>query len=347
MGINRSKSSKSIFAKLADYVDSANSFYKYNLDKCYIDFQKEDKETLDTIREINVQKFIPNAKFAIVSYRNRDMLIVVGEQTSEHDGSVLLNVNVDLAIFVYAICNLQGNVNYAIPPMRIYNEILCQPEDENYHGHQLEDLQEVFENVSAYEIVEESSLIKNDVYDVYAYHFLKLEREKIGRWDKKTLDLFEDIIFSGNDKIPYHNIVMSMLANQWNHSFLETYRCIERLFSVIRLEAFYDVLGTELTLLAVAKEIEEKISWRPNEETAIQEIFKNIDTTAIENVKNSYKQVKGMGVAKWYYKEIRNPIAHYRAVHSPLDLKEKEWNILLQFNLSVIEYLYRKYRGKI
>ena len=308
MGINRSKSSKSIFAKLAAYVDSANSFYKYNLDKCYIDFQKEDKETLDTIREINVQKFIPNAKFAIVSYRNRDMLIVVGEQTSEHDGSVLLNVNVDLAIFVYAICNLQGNVNYAIPPMRIYNEILCQPEDENYHGHQLEDLQEVFENVSAYEIVEESSLIKNDVYD---------------------------------------DIVMSMLANQWNHSFLETYRCIERLFSVIRLEAFYDVLGTELTLLAVAKEIEEKISWRPNEETAIQEIFKNIDTTAIENVKNSYKQVKGMGVAKWYYKEIRNPIAHYRAVHSPLDLKEKEWNILLQFNLSVIEYLYRKYRGKI
>ena len=81
MGINRSKSSKSIFAKLAAYVDSANSFYKYNLDKCYIDFQKEDKETLDTIREINVQKFIPNAKFAIVSYRNRDMLIVVGEQT--------------------------------------------------------------------------------------------------------------------------------------------------------------------------------------------------------------------------------------------------------------------------
>ncbi|TGY95419.1 hypothetical protein E5329_14725 [Petralouisia muris] len=161
------------------------------------------------------------------------------------------------------------------------------------------------------------------------------------------MDLFEDIIFSGNDKIPYHNIVMSMLDNQWNHSFLETYRCIERLFPIIRLEAFYNVLGTELTLLQVSKEIEEKISWRPNEEAAIEQIFKDIDTTAIEHVKNSYKQVKGMGVAKWYYKEIRNSIAHYRAVHSPLNLKEKEWNILLQFNLRVIEQLYGKYRGKI
>lgn len=55
--------------------------------------------------------------------------------------------------------------------MRIYNEILCQPEDENYHGQQLEDLREVFENISAYEIMKESSLLKDDVYDVYAYHF--------------------------------------------------------------------------------------------------------------------------------------------------------------------------------
>ena len=350
MGISRDKISKAIFKKLASYADTANSSYPYDLRKCYIDFQVKDKEALDTIRNVRIQEFIPNAKFAVISYKRKDILVVLGEQESVHDGSVLLNLEMDLPIFVYAIYALDGMVNHTMLPLEIYNELLCQPEDEYYHGHCLEDLQAAFEHVSAYEINSESSLMKDDVYNVYAYHLFVLEQGRIGRWEEKTLKLLERIILSGNGKIPYHNIVMSMLANQWNHSFLETYRCIERMFHVIRLEPFYDVLGTQLTLLEVSEKIEEKISWRPDEQTAIQDIFKIVKKLGfaeeIEQVKCSYKEVQGMRLEKWYY-QVRNSIAHYRAIHKPLSFTREEWNCLLRFNLCTIEYLYDKYREKL
>lgn len=350
MGISRDKISKAIFNKLASYADSANSSYQYDLSKCYIDFQEKDKEALDTIRNDGIQNFIPNAKFALISYKRKNILIVLGEQESVHDGSVLLNLEMELPLFIYAIYALNGAVNDMKPPLEIYNELLCQPEDEYYHGHCLEDLQSAFEHVSAYDIISGSSLIQDNVYNVYAYHFLILERESISRWEEETLGLFEQIILSGNDKIPYHNIVMSMLANQWNHSFLETYRCIERMFHIIRLEPFYDELGTELTLLEVSEKIEEKISWRPDEKTAIYDIFKVVKamgfTDEIENVKRSYKEVQEMRIDKWYY-QVRNSIAHYRAIHKPLSFTREEWNCLLRFNLCTIEYLYEKYREKL
>ncbi|EOS45993.1 hypothetical protein V1226_11430 [Lachnospiraceae bacterium JLR.KK009] len=350
MGISRDKISKAIFKKLASYVDSANSSYQYDLKKCYIDFQEKDKEALDTVRNERIQGFIPNAKFAVICYKQKDILIVLGEQESEHDGSVLLNLEMDLAMFVYAIYALDGAVNDTKPPLEIYNELLCQPEDEYYHGHCLEDMQDAFEHVNAYEIVSGGSLDQTDVYNVYAYHFLVLERESVGRWEEDTLELFERVILSGNNKIPYHNIVMSMLANQWNHSFLETYRCIERMFHIIRLEPFYDELGTKLTLLEVSEKIEDKISWRPDEKSAIRDIFQAVKTMGfveeIEKVKCSYKEVKGMRIDNWYY-QVRNSIAHYRAVHKPVSFTREEWNCLLRFNLYTIEYLYEQYRNKL
>lgn len=48
---------------------------------------------------------------------------MLGEQESEHDGSVLLNLEMDLAMFVYAIYALDGAVNDTKPPLEIYNEL--------------------------------------------------------------------------------------------------------------------------------------------------------------------------------------------------------------------------------
>ena len=136
----------------------------------------------------------------------------------------------------------------------------------------------------------------------------KLQVESL-KWEDRTLDILEEIILNGNNKIPFHNIVLALLANQWNHSFLETYRCIEHLFHVIRLEEFYNVLNTPLTMLDVAREIEDKISWRPNEESAISDIFKEISNL---HITSELEQVGGftgfLGFPCPYLPETKTPL---------------------------------------
>lgn len=348
MSISRDDISDKIFDLLAAYVDSDDSLYHYDIRKCYIDFRQEDKDALNTIRNFSEQEFISNARFAVSEYKGKKILIVIGEHTLKISDSVLINIDTDLAVFLYSIYALNGQVNYAKTSIEIYNDILCQPEDEAYHGHHLEDLKEAFENISIYELAEDNSLIYNNPYSVYAYYLLKKMVEEPNRWKDETLNVVERLLLSGNDKIPFHNIVLSLLANQWNHTFLESYRCIEHLFQVIKLEPFYEILNTSLSLIEVSKEIEDKIAWRPNEEGAIQDIFKEIKDlhimTELEKVKNKYES--NMKIEKWYYKQ-RNSIAHYRAIHEPLKFSDNDWNVLVGFNFLAIEYFYAKYKDKI
>ena len=63
---------------------------------------------MDTVRNERIQGFIPNAKFAVICYKQKDILIVLGEQESEHDGSVLLNLEMDLAICLCNLCFRRG-----------------------------------------------------------------------------------------------------------------------------------------------------------------------------------------------------------------------------------------------
>lgn len=348
MGVTRREASEKIFRLLADYVLSADSSYGFDLEKCYIDFQQSDKDMLKTMSTVYIQDFIPNANFSVVNYNGKKLLIIIGETKVEFEDTVLIQYEVNLAIFVYSVFELNANVNYTKEPIEIYNNVLCQPEDEAYQGHILDDLIECFENIVVYEIVETSSLSAQNPYDSYAYYLLKKLQLESLKWEEGTLDILEGIILSGNDKIPFHNIVLALSASQWNHSFLETYRCIERLFHVIKLEEFYNILDTPLTMLDVAREIEDKISWRPNEEGAISDIFKEISslhiTSELEQVKNKYDG--DIKIEKWYYKQ-RNSIAHYRAIHEPLKFDNSEWNIMIRFNLMVVEYLYEKYQDKI
>lgn len=348
MGVTRREASEKIFRLLADYVLSADSTYGFDLSKCYIDFQQFDKCMLDTMSTVYMQDFIPNANFSIVKYNGKNMLVIIGETKINFSDAVLIQCEVDLAMFVYSVFVLNANVSHTKEPIEVYNNVLCQPEDEAYHGHNLDDLIECFENIVFYEIPETSSLSIENPYDSYAYYLLKKLQVESLKWEDRTLDILEEIILNGNNKIPFHNIVLALLANQWNHSFLETYRCIEHLFHVIRLEEFYNVLNTPLTMLDVAREIEDKISWRPNEESAISDIFKEISnlhiTSELEQVKNKYDN--NIKIERWYYKQ-RNSIAHYRAIHEPLKLDNSEWNIMIRFNLMVVEHLYEKYKNKI
>ena len=78
---------------------------------------------------------------------------------------------------------------------------------------------------------------------------------------------FERLFIEGAKNIPFDNLVFSLVSVYWRYSFLDVYRCIERLFSISFLEEIYQDLGIEnsLSLLNFSVKIEKYIGWRPEE----------------------------------------------------------------------------------
>lgn len=103
MSISRNDISDKIFALLAAYVDSGDSLYQYNIKKCYIDFQQEDKDALNTICNFKEQQFIPNAKFAVSEYKGKKILIVVGEYTLKINDANKYGYRFS-CFFVFSVC---------------------------------------------------------------------------------------------------------------------------------------------------------------------------------------------------------------------------------------------------
>lgn len=350
MSFSRDKASRYIFDALSSYVNDSST-YEFDLSRSYVDFTTEDKDILNKMHLVQKQEIITNANFALVKYNDTLALIIVGEAVNYMLGEdILFPLDIDLALFVFLTYTLNVKVNNSISSTEIYNNVLCQQDDENYKGHDLASLEKYFEAIAVYEIDKSSRLLTNNIYNPYAYYLLynmKNKSKSKGRWEHDTLDSIEQVVLSENDKIPYHNIVQSLLANQWSHSFLESYRCIERLFHIVKLETFYLTLRTSVPLIEVSKSIEDKIGWRPQEEDSIEEIFEKIDSTLmleIETIKNKYAQ--DMKICKWYYK-LRNSIAHYRPIHEPIIMLDDEWNKLIKFNYDVILNLYDTYKSSL
>ena len=82
-----------------------------------------------------MQDFIPNANFSIVKYNGKNMLVIIGETKINFSDAVLIQCEVDLAMFVYSVFVLNANVSHTKEPIEIYNNVLCQPEDEAYSIH--------------------------------------------------------------------------------------------------------------------------------------------------------------------------------------------------------------------
>ncbi len=159
--------------------------------------------------------------------------------------------------------------------------------------------------------------------------------------------MIESAIFSESDKTPYYNIIFALSSRQWRHIFLESYKMIEHLFSVKYLKTVSD--NTGIKSIELAKTFEEILNWRPPEEIAIKQIFEEIgsnfanDTIYKELLCLKTNKAGEEALYKWYYKEIRNQIAHFRVIHENIEFSNDEWNIIIRFNFFVINYMYNAY----
>lgn len=317
---------------------------KINFDNIYFDYSEEEKIKFDSYKKVSKLDGANN-DFAVLIYdTNDDKYLIVSERENEIVDNKhferIENSFAELAALSEQNC-LSISTSYSIND--IYDRIFIY-EDENYSGHKVQDIMDIFVPFSVYKVDRDFVLQDQNEYCLYLYFLLCSKKVKGCHFSKKTEDVIEETLLSGLC-IPYYNLFLAVSSNQWRHAFLETYRIIEHAYPAISLKKIKEN-GIDIPVGKIAYILEDVISYRPPEENTLKEIFEEIsEVKALQNILLEFDSVKNPeeNRYKWYYKKVRNQIVHFRIKHEDVSLSEEQWDILIRFNISLILYLYKTY----
>ncbi len=353
MSLNRGETSKNLFSIINKFLYSIDRKDDFDIGNCYLNYSESEKKKSSLIKFLLSEKSISNEIFICYELKGNDgipnIYFIVNDNEDYSDEHITKQDAdiIDLLIMSekYDI-QIASNKNVS----EIYDRLFVY-DDLSYTGHTFSDLVDFFEPFSVYKLERDSLLNERHLYSIYAFYLLKKAENSTFSWEKQTLEMIKNVIFSESDKIPFYNIILLLSSRQWRHIFLESYRIIEHLFSITFLKEVSD--ESKISALELAKTFENILKWRPPEEEAIKRIFSEVEENNKNNaIINDLIQVKNSkageeALYKWYYKEIRNQIAHFRIIHENIDFSDKEWNIIIRYNFFIIYYMYNNYNAYI
>src|SRR5690606_22332176 len=85
----------------------------------------------------------------------------------------------------------------------------------------------------------------------------------------RLLALFE----SGADTIPFSLPLQGLLSYSWPSLFLDLYRCLEQLYTALKLKSLVGKISHNGSLADLAYLLEDELSWRPKEQDALASIL--------------------------------------------------------------------------
>lgn len=341
MSIQRKKLEKELLKKLCEKYSPSDRFWNFDINNVYIDYTEEEKSR--NVTSIVTNNIVPNEFFICYTYKDELYFLVRGDEDFTDDNITKYQSNIIDLLIMQQENSLR--VNPSLSSNEFYNTLYTY-EDPEYSGHTYLDLVSFIEPFSLYKIDNDSQLLRDGTC-AYAYYRLCEARNSDYPWEEDTLNEIERVIFAESDNIPYHNILNALSSRQWTHIFLESYKMIEHLFSIVFLSDLDE--ETEIETAKLAYIIEKNLKWRAPEDKSIERIFKEIKDEFYDNElykkleKIKKKKVHEMRLDKWYYTEIRNQIAHFRIIHENIEFSNKDWNTIIRFNFMIVKYLYEKY----
>ncbi|PZV25524.1 MAG: hypothetical protein DCF12_14465 [Snowella sp.] len=181
------------------------------------------------------------------------------------------------------------------------------------------------------------------------------------RFDEKIVNLYIRLCVEEELGLSYDNLLYSFLSFSWKHSFLDIYRCIERLFFIPRTEVFYNAICSkkinysQISFIDFSKKLEESTGWKPNEQDSLEqlleviedgnlELFNKLQKIANFPYQESDKNNKITKITAKFIYTLRNNIVHFRPINEEKNYNDEEWNIIIEFCLEVVIDLYKKYK---
>lgn len=313
-----------------------------------IETNTEEKEWLKEIKIIKKQLIVPNFQTASFEFNSQKYFVTVGwqiEQIIDND-RVLQFVEPNAGIVTTLLFELKIPLSRKASPLEIADKILYSSDNEviKYNSSLIIDF---FEPFSVYRIQEDYPFIENDIDLIRLSGFYALKNSQLItlNFSRKTLDKFEQMFFESSKNIPYENLLFSLFSVSWKYSFLDIYRCIERLFSLSFLEDFHKNLQIADSLLKFSADVETYIGWKPKENEAVNKIIDGSPEEAHRLLQEIKKSIDGTGEGKCgelVYK-IRNSIVHFRPATQCINLDDENWDRLIRASLYIVEHWYNQY----
>lgn len=217
-----------------------------------------------------------------------------------------------------------------------------------YEGHELADVMRLFPLLSAFKVAQEEEFHKNDHRVLGAL----LARGYADGPISISLSTIEKIWITfeqGSRHLPFNVLVQGLLSISWENLYLETYRCLEQLYSAPRLSDLKGSWHSALSLRDLAVLLERHLSWRPKEDDALRKMIVECGATYVAGLCLSFEMVdageshedRGDLVSRKVY-ALRNNIVHYRPIHEGILKSDAQWDAIVAALLDLVNEVYEQ-----
>lgn len=348
MSRNMIEANQYIFRVLADFVQASNIGVPiFDRDVRYIKTNDIEKEWLQKLKITMIQPILPNFKTASFEFEGKKYFVAIGWHTQEIGEEVIQSIEPNAGIVTALLSELKVPVNQNANPYDIANEIFYKP-DQQRIKYDFPLVAKFFEPISVYQIQDDSPFVNQDDINIIRLSgFYALNNRQLIslNFSALTLSTFEKLFIEGSKNIPCENLLLSLVSVSWKYTFLDIYRCIERLFCISALEDFHKNLKIGDSLLKFSADIENYIGWRPKENESLNKLIENSPEEAIHLFREVKVSIDGQEEGKYgeLIYRVRNSIVHFRPANEEIKLDDENWDKLINSSLLVIDYWYKKY----
>lgn len=228
--------------------------------------------------------------------------------------------------------------------IEVRNIIETGAETEGYHGHDLDEIAQLFPEIRVFSAADLSELETPRLF----FLLCLADASRAGSWMDAQLRLTLRLIAGLSPKaIPYRILCRSLFDSDPGAVFLALYRCLEALYSYSHTSKLMGKLNLDSGLgwSHVAQVLEEVLSWRPREEPSLGILLNNAvsndlraSLTALGEVLPDSADLVSFATKKLY--QLRNSLVHYRAFHQSFDPDKVDWNRLCEATALMVLHVY-------
>lgn len=229
---------------------------------------------------------------------------------------------------------------------------------QGYNGHALEKIVELFPPMLAFEGANNYEY-QHDLQRVIGSFLARsLDNQQIDLEQNTVVSLI-DFFEANSTYIPFGILARSLISITWEGLFLDLYRCIEQIYSCIKVSALREDWDSSRPVRQLAELLELHLAWRPKEDEAFGSILEKCDPSLIRQacallnlpleetaIESGVKVLRprsddklAKSVAKKLY-GIRNNLVHYRPVNEIINKSDQEWNATIRLMLALVHEAY-------
>jgi hypothetical protein len=342
------QANQKIFDRLINWAQRSGRAIGHLHNARWIETNEDEKQWLKNVDVGDVRTFSPRVRVARCSFSGRNYFVVFGFAEKTEPDSVFEPAEWNSGFFTAVISELNVPIRDGVDPLAIVDEVLPQYDgvaDYTYLGHSFSSIANFFEPVAVYEIRPDSPIRPDDLARLSCFWMLQNRERVVLPFSANTLSEIEELTVTGASTVPFDVLLNAIHSAQWQHAFLELYRCVERLFAFQIIEDLHQELSLSIPLLKFAEKIETAIGWKPHEEDAMARLFSLLPSDAsvlMESVRRSVGSNPAEKIHRWVY-DLRNSVVHFRPATKRFSLTDAQWDDMVRATVLLIVRIYGAY----